>query len=371
MNWKLSRYRKGDFVKIRSKEEILASLDELGRLDGMPFMPEMLKYCGQRFHVSAVAHKTCDTARQTWKGRRLNSTVHLAGLRCDGSAHGGCEAECNLFWKDDWLRPVAGTDTGLLRPTTARNDSASSCSERQLLGNTSLGSNAEREVSRYFCQATEMYDATQHLHWWDVRQYAFDVLTKNHSVKRVLRVLFLASLRWIFARIPFGYRAFKKFHDWAHFRLTGRASPSLNGHIPDGEQTPVGKLNLVPGEFVRIRTQKEIERTLNRYGKNRGLIFDPQEMAPYCGRVVKVKKAVNKIIEEPTGKMLYMKQPCIMLCGVFCNAEYANCRLNCPREISSYWREIWLERIEANHPSSEKGECPNGAQTAQRSDSSN
>jgi hypothetical protein len=56
---------------------------------------------------------------------------------------------------------------------------------------------------------------------------------------------------------------------------------------------------------------------------------------------------VTKIIDEPTGKMLHMKQPCIMLEGVVCNAEYASCRLNCPRAIPSYWREIWLDRVES------------------------
>jgi hypothetical protein len=43
----------------------LATLDQHGSMDGMPFMPEMLQFCGRRFRVGAVAHKTCDTARQT------------------------------------------------------------------------------------------------------------------------------------------------------------------------------------------------------------------------------------------------------------------------------------------------------------------
>ena len=72
-------------------------------------------------------------------------------------------------------------------------------------------------------------------------------------------------------------------------------------------------------------------------------------MAPYCERIVKVRKSVTKIIDEPTGKMLHMKQPCIMLEGVVCNAEYASERLNCPRAIPCYWRELWLERVENNN----------------------
>ena len=45
MSWQLSQFRAGDLVEIRSREEILATLDEHGRLDGMPFMPEMLAFC--------------------------------------------------------------------------------------------------------------------------------------------------------------------------------------------------------------------------------------------------------------------------------------------------------------------------------------
>jgi len=51
----------GDWVQVRSKEEILATLDGNGRLDGLPLMPQMLKWCGQRFQVYKRAHKTCDT----------------------------------------------------------------------------------------------------------------------------------------------------------------------------------------------------------------------------------------------------------------------------------------------------------------------
>ena len=112
MTWKLSRFRAGDLVEVRSKEEILATLDHRGCLQEMPFMPEMLQYCGQRFRVGAVAHKTCDMLDRPGTLRR-QSSVHLADVRCDGSAHGGCEAECDLYWKDDWLK--LATDARRLR----------------------------------------------------------------------------------------------------------------------------------------------------------------------------------------------------------------------------------------------------------------
>ena len=61
----VSRYRAGEWVEIKSKEEILATLDQQGAKDGLPFMPEMLKFCGQRIQVFASAHKTCDTVNHT------------------------------------------------------------------------------------------------------------------------------------------------------------------------------------------------------------------------------------------------------------------------------------------------------------------
>src|SRR6267154_4453392 len=108
--------RAGEWVEVLSAEEIFSTLDSNHCLDGLPFMPEMLQYCGRRFRVFKSAHKTCDTI-QDWKTMRsMPQAVHLAGLRCDGSAHGGCEAGCLLFWKEAWLKPVGGPAT----PSAAR-----------------------------------------------------------------------------------------------------------------------------------------------------------------------------------------------------------------------------------------------------------
>lgn len=341
MTWTLSRFRAGDLVEIRGKEEILATLDQQGRVDGMPFMPEMLRFCGQQFPVRAVAHKTCDTERKIATARRVIAAVHLADLRCDGSAHGGCQAECTLFWKDVWLKPVAAQDQReSLSPLVV------DCTEAQLQANTLRPEDSPDRKPCYACQATKLYDATEWLPWWDLRQYVFDAVTGNHSIARVLRVAWLAWLRHMVARAPFGYRLVKSFSEWMHQFLTDRPAPHLDPKIKRGQATPTGRLDLKPGEYVRIKSQQEIEQTIDESGKNRGLSFDPEEMAPYCGKVFRVRKSVTHIIDEPTGKMRQIKQPCIMLEGVVCNSEYARCRLNCPRAIPCYWREIWLERIE-------------------------
>src|SRR2546428_803488 len=78
------RLRPGEWVEVRSREDILATLAPDATLDGLPFMPEMLRFCGQRFQVHKRADKTCDSVDKTG-GLRLRHTVHLQGLRCDAS----------------------------------------------------------------------------------------------------------------------------------------------------------------------------------------------------------------------------------------------------------------------------------------------
>ncbi len=336
MAWKLSRYRAGDLVEVKGREEILATLDEAGCVEGMPFMPEMFKYCGRRLRVSAVAHKTCDVARKTRKARRLETMVHLEGAACDGSAHGGCQADCNLFWKDVWLRP-ANT------PSPSGSAPAALLQEADLQRLTVAGAAGESGPV-YSCQATRLFDATEPLAWWNPRQYWLDLATGNHTLGTLLRVGLVGFTRFVNVHVPRGYRISHAIYAWTHRRLFGRGLPNFSGKIPKGQPTPTRSLGLKPGERVRIRSQAAIEETLDSGGRNRGLYCDV-ELAPFCGTEAVVRKSVTQFIDDSTGLMLQTKQPSVMLDGVACLGLYSDCRLLCPRAIPSYWREIWLERI--------------------------
>ena len=344
MSWRLSRFRTGDLVEVRSKEEILATLSDDARIAGMPFMPEMLQFCGQRFEVGAVAHKTCETAKKTYKGRRLEKTVHLGDLRCDGSAHGGCQAACRLFWRDEWLKPV---DESASTPNARRlPEPTLECDETALFASTERQPRAEETGPRYACQATELYGATKHLSWWDPRQYVLDISTGNHPARAVMRALWLGVMRSWLRRTPRGYRLVKRLREATHRRLVGGEVPDVHGTIPAGQPTPMGRIDLKPGERVRIKPKTEIFETLGANNKrNRGLSFD-QEMVRYCGSVATVRSSVTNIIDEDTGEMVRMKHPCIILDGVVCMGEYSQCRLMCPRQLPTFWRELWLERVD-------------------------
>lgn len=331
----------GTLVEVRSREEILASLAQDGTVERMPFMPEMLKYCGKQFRVSAVAHKTCDSAHKTG-GRRLENSVHLEELRCDGSAHGGCQATCLLFWKTAWIKPVDGAANPVSTGTQSPNNRAGISEDQLLAATVKAGTDSPEPI--YSCQATQLYHATSLLPWWDVRQFWRDIRYGNASIGRAARVLTVAFFRWL-TTIGIGYRIAVWMYNKVHTALNGFPAPFGTGTIPKGQSTPACDLGIQPGELVRVKSHEEIKRTINTGSKNRGMWYD-HEMVKFSGHEYRVARRVDKIIDEVSGKMLHMKQPCVVLDKVWCTAEYTHSRLMCRRAVTTYWRENWLERVE-------------------------
>ena len=337
--------RVGDWVERRSLAEIERTLNAHSELDGMPFMPEMAKFSGRRFRISAVAHKTCDAVNKTG-GRAVVDAVHLEDLRCDGSAHGGCQATCLLFWKTAWLCTAAGPMSDRTAGGSVSDETEGSLSET-LVANAS--STRPDGVRIYRCQATTLPQWTRPLSWWDVRQYWRDVSSGNVSPSRAVSTLFLAGV-FRLRKLPVGYRISCWLYGKLHLLLKGFPDPHGEGSIPRGTPTPDERLELTPGELVEIRNKEDIFRTVNDQNKNRGLQVD-EEMTRYCGGRFRVRSRVTQIINESTGEMMHFTNPCIVLDGVDCLGEYADRRLLCPRRITTYWREIWLTRVE-EQPSS-------------------
>ncbi len=324
----------GDWVVVKSREEILASVNECGELDAMPFMAEMLQYCDQKLQISAVAHKACDTINKTG-GRRIANAVHLKGIRCDGTAHGGCQAACLIFWKTDWLRPADGKSGTDPKVTAAPLMTVDELRAR--------GSRIEDGEEVYSCQGTRLFAASSPLRWWDLRQYATDLWCGNVSIGRFLRTTVLNGFYHL-RRLGIGYRVAVALENMAHKLVTGRPSPYKVGLIPAGQTTPTETLNLARGEWVEVKSHEEIRRTTTEHNFNRGMRYDP-EMVQFCGRSFKVDRRVERLIDERTGKMLPVKSPCIVLDGVVCSGDYSQRRLFCPRAIQPYFREMWLRRV--------------------------
>lgn len=316
----------GDWVEVRSAVEVLATLDDRGRLDELPFMPEMLQYCGRRFRVYKTAHKACDTI-QSQHSRGMSNAVHLEGLRCDGASHGGCQALCLLYWKEAWLQRVSGpAGSGAPRVESPNRLNASPVIPERLERATRRDTPSEGAEVLYSCQATALRDATTAIPKWDARHYVQDLTSRNVSFVNFVRFALLA-----------GYNRVMRLH-WR-----GRPYPHVRGRA--SKSTPAADLNLMPGDLVQVRSKDEIMDTLNEHNRNRGLSFDV-EMIPYCGRAFRVLSRVDRIIDEKTGRMMRMRSPCIILENVTCGGYLSPNRMFCPRAIYPYWHEIWLKRAE-------------------------
>lgn len=320
------RLRPGDRAALRPPAEILATLDARCAYEGVPFMPEMLRYFGQAFTVAKRVEKICDTICPT-ASRRMRGCVFLDTLRCDGTGHGGCQAECRIYWKEAWLVRLA-PDALPPQPDEASVAVLRAATEAEI--------RQPEQPGLFRCQVTEARRATTELPDWDVRQYAREVSSGNVTLGQVLRVGLRAVPHELrrFARmvVPDGLRPFaRRLRARLHARIVSRERPA-----------PLG---LQPGEWVEVRSAGEIKVTLDARGFNRGMSFAAAEMFPACGNRFRVRRRVDRIIDEPTGRMLEMKHDCIVLEGFVCTGDRSAGRWFCAREIYPYWREAWLKRV--------------------------
>src|SRR5215471_18037432 len=248
----MANLRIGDWVEVRSKQEILETLDCRGRLDGMPFMPEMFAFCGQRFRIYKWAHKTCDYSTEPYTCRNLVDAVHLE-TRCGGEAHDGCQAACLLYWKLAWLKHLdrsvadsvssANDRTGKVRETAKQTRP---CNENDVWDNV-REPGTDDATPTYVCQMTQIRSATTPLTWWDPRQYLKDYSSGNVTLGRMASGL----VYWIFyslsqAGIGVG-RPMRWLYDLLCPLWGGSGVPRKAGLISDGLPTPTVNLNLQPG----------------------------------------------------------------------------------------------------------------------------
>jgi hypothetical protein len=347
----------GDWVEVRAEAEILVTLDKNGRLDELPFMPQMLEYCGQKFQVTKRVHKLCCIVADTI-GRQLTNTVILGDLRCGGQQHGGCEMACTILWKEAWLRPLdpAGRRLG---PEYGHAPSRGCSVADVIAGTRSREAGAESHEPVYVCQATQLPRATQPLSLWSLGQYYEDYKSGNVGVFKILsRLSFL-----VYSNLASSGLGMGSVLRWMHDRLQSLRKqppyPWRRGALPKNSPTPSIDLNIQVGDVVRVKDYSNIRLTIDENGKNRGMSFHP-ELSRHCGKTFRVLHRVGKVMNEGTGKLIVLKNECLILDGANCDGEYTN-PLGCPRGAYPYWRQIWLEKVSRNEPSPPEHTAPSAA----------
>ncbi|MEI8139868.1 MAG: hypothetical protein WCI03_08375 [bacterium] len=109
------------------------------------------------------------------------------------------------------------------------------------------------------------------------------------------------------------------------------------------------RVELKPGDKVRVRSREEIEATLNSWNQFKHCAF-MEEMWPYCGTTQTVFKRVLKFLDERD----YLVKKCsgmVILRDVICEGtrDFGPCDRSC----FLFWREEWVERISDSNESSQ------------------
>ena len=98
-------------------------------------------------------------------------------------------------------------------------------------------------------------------------------------------------------------------------------------------------LDLLPGEWVEVKSLPEILATLDGQGKLRGLEFLPA-MHPFCGKRFKVLKRMETLYQEESRRVRRLKHT-VLLSEVQCDGLL----MRCDRSCYLFWREAWLRQV--------------------------
>jgi hypothetical protein len=92
----------GQSVRVKTREEIQATLDSWNYLKGCGFMEEMWQYCGTRQRVLKPVRRFLD--ERDYRVKKARGIVLLEGVTCEGTRdYGPCDRNCYYFWREEWL----------------------------------------------------------------------------------------------------------------------------------------------------------------------------------------------------------------------------------------------------------------------------
>lgn len=102
----------GDIVRVRSKEEILLTLDQHHKLKGCLFMYEQQPYCNTEQRVLKVMERFVD--ERDLRVKKCKGIVLLEGVMCPGTrGWGRCDRACFMFWREEWLVKIKDCATSI------------------------------------------------------------------------------------------------------------------------------------------------------------------------------------------------------------------------------------------------------------------
>lgn len=289
------RFARGDTVRVKDRERISGSIQPARKTDGCLFMDQMWDYCGQTFKVSKVVDVFYDE-RKREHFRPRSSIYILEGLTCEGRMGHfpfQCDRGCFILWHEDWLEKVQESQ-----------ESPQSVGQQPCTAG---------EESPPMCQLECISEIEQQNSWLYSKWRSF-IMTCSTCKSRV--------------------------------RNTMPRHAGDSGYSKTTSQAPRGNRDQIhPGDMVKVRSQDEIQNTLDTSGRTRGCLFT-EGMEAHCGKEYRVFRRVDHFFDEAKQKTCKCNN-LFLLEGAYCN------RTSCDRNCFYFWHGSWLQKIQ--RPTSMEG----------------
>ena len=101
---KQGNFTSGESVRIAQYDKIKETLDTDNCLEGLLFMENMARFCGNEFEILQKVNWIYDESTQ--RMLKCKDIYVLRGVLCDGKGMLGeanCDRCCTLMWKGAWL----------------------------------------------------------------------------------------------------------------------------------------------------------------------------------------------------------------------------------------------------------------------------
>jgi hypothetical protein len=98
----------GELVEVKSKDEILCTLNSKLRNRGLSFDVEAVRYCGKTFRVRGRVERIINEKTGAMMGLSTDCVI-LEGVTCSGCYSNDrlfCPRSIYPYWREIWLRRV-------------------------------------------------------------------------------------------------------------------------------------------------------------------------------------------------------------------------------------------------------------------------
>lgn len=98
--------QEGEWIQVRTAQEIQTTLNENNVFDGLVFLQGMWKHCGKKYQIFKRVERILDYKNSRMV--KLKNIVFLKGIYCqdDPSELIDCDQTCFYYWKEAWLRRI-------------------------------------------------------------------------------------------------------------------------------------------------------------------------------------------------------------------------------------------------------------------------